>query len=125
MRLTCEGLRACAERRRIKNETSQTRLSRGTPVEQPLPRSLLKNILAASLSSGNGSNGLLWKTKVTPNLERTAELVIGRKPHGAILAGAVFDQPTLRGPAGQQTLSQPLDAYDAAARLRPTAFDPP
>jgi hypothetical protein len=28
--------------------------------------------------------------------------------------GANFDQPTLRGPSGQRTLSQALDEYDAA-----------
>jgi hypothetical protein len=38
--------------------------------------------------------------------------------------GAGFDEPTLSGPVGQQTLSQALDEYDAASPARRKTLEP-
>jgi hypothetical protein len=90
--------------RRIKNETSQTRLSRGTPVEQPLPRSLLKNILAASLSHGNGSNGLCGKPKFNP-------------PNPYPENGNAFEASTGKGRSSSWRLREAATAWCADSRF--------
>ena len=91
-------------------------LSRGTFVEQPLPRSLLKNILAASSSRGNGSNGLLPETLYQPTYLYRKTTTLGRQPSSnKLLLQSVPRHRTIRN------LSMSVMAI---FRQRPVADDP-